>query len=152
MFKTFTAALISTIAAAQDDYFLEPFPHGGIDTNNDGTITLRAMQCEGGFTEVDGAYTEGTFFIGVASIEGANENDSGQNQNVLLGWGKDLCTTRTKDWTQDYTISFDVDATIAAVFDTSFGFTCQYEKSGDPQQYNTLKAQVNDNALMKAMK
>ena len=47
-------------------YFLEPFPHGGVDSNSDGTVTLRAMQCEGGFTEVDGAYTEGTFFIGVA--------------------------------------------------------------------------------------
>ena len=77
MFKTFTAALISTIAAAQDDYILTPFQHGGVDSNTDGTVTLRAMQCEGGFTEVDGAYTEGTFFIGVASIEGANENDSG---------------------------------------------------------------------------
>ena len=129
MFKTFTAALISTIAAAQDDYILQPFPHGGVDSNSDGTVTLRAMQCEGGFTEVGGAYTEGTFFVGVASIEGANLNDAGQNQNVLLGWGKDLCSTRTQDWDQDYTISFEVDATLSATFDTDYGFTCQYESA-----------------------
>jgi len=99
----------------------------GEDVDGNGTIDLRAMSCTGGFG-TDNA--EGTFFIGVTAGEGLPSD-------VLVGWGKSLCSTRTNDWDADYTISLSTDGGVTQ-FDTKLSFTCQANKSKDPQMYTAL--------------
>lgn len=130
MFTRFSAAL-ALVAATQAQWL-------DLKTMGYGDSTNVAGQCQGGFTDANGT-SEGTWFVGVASISGA---EGGQ---WLVGWGRDLCAADkvdVTDWSSDYTISLvDSDGT---TYTTGLGLTCPKPDDKDKQLVEGLKAQIKD--------